>query len=436
MYEQTASRLKSFVVSLWQGLMAIPRIKGTLVLTTDRIIIISLLMAVMSYGVYAQALIASEDMNLQAGPPVGGDYVAFWGAAKAVTQGEAAEIYEMKNFEEHLLEEGPPRERYGLTWQYPPTYYFFVLPLALTPFFFGYVLWTFGTFALFLGVMRKTMSLQWTGVFLIAALPVCFNAVITGQNGFLTASLLVLAVAMPDKRPIMAGIAAGLLTFKPQLGVLLPFAYMAAGCWRAFFTAGITALLMVAASIGVFGIETWQAFINSIINVSEGVKNAVYPIHKMPTVYAAFHKSGVPQNIAMILQGLAAFSAIGLILYVWRKVKDWELRAAILIAAAFLCTPYAYYYEMTILVFPAVVLVRQALRTGFLRFEELSLALLWAIPIFLPGLSKIMGAQLGLAMVLLLLGMLLRRAFFAPAEIPQDNSAEEIVKESVDGQPA
>ncbi len=436
MYEQTALRLKSFILSLWQRLMAIPRIKGTLVLTTDRIVMISLLMAVMSYGVYGQALIASDDMNLQAGPPVGGDYVAFWGAAKAVAQGEAAEIYELKNFEAHLLEEGPPRERYGLTWQYPPSYYFFVMPLALTPFFFGYLLWTFGTFALFLGVMRKTMSLQWTGVFLIAALPVCFNAVITGQNGFLTASLLVLAVALPDKRPIMAGIAAGLLTFKPQLGVLLPFAYMAAGCWRAFFSAAITALLMMAASIGVFGLETWQAFIHAIINVSEGVKSSLYPIHKMPTVFAAFHKSGVSREIAMILQGLAAVSAIGLVLYVWRKVKDWELRAAILMAAVFLCTPYAYYYEMTILIFPAVVLVRQALRTGFLRFEELGLAVLWAIPMFLPGVSKFMGAQLGLVMVLLLLGMLLRRAFFARIEAIEAKQPAAAVKESANGQPA
>ena len=407
MYEQAKTRLQN----LWQAMTGMPKIGGTLILTPERVIIISLLMAMISFGVYAHAIITSENMNLQAGPPVGGDYVAFWGAARAVDQGEAAAIYEMANFEAHLLEEGPPRERYGLTWQYPPTYFFFIIPLLLFPFFLGYVAWSVSTMALFLGTMRATLKLQWLGLFMVAALPVTFNAIITGQNGFLTASLLVLAAALPDKRPIIAGVAAGLLTFKPQLGVLLPFAYLAGGYWKSFITAAVVAIAMATASVGVFGLETWQAFITSIISVSEGVSNAVYPIHKMPTVFAAFHKSGLPREAAMIVQAIAAMGAITLIIWVWRTLKDMEMRAAILCAAAYLCTPYAYYYEMTILVFPAVVLVKKAMQSGYLRGEEIALGFLWIIPMFLPGLSKIAGAQMGLATVLLLLGLLLRRAY-------------------------
>ncbi len=397
---------------MYSRLKDIPAIKGTLVVTPERAIIICAILVAMSYGVYAQALFTAENMNLQAGPPVGGDFVAFWGAARAVLDGFAADIYQMKNFEAYLLENAMPRERFGLTWQYPPTYYFFILPLAFLPFLPGYFLWSGGTMALFLFVLTKFCKLNKVGIFVLFATPVMFNAVITGQNGFLTAALLAIAASCPDRRPLLAGIAAGLLTIKPQLGVLLPIAFLAAGCWRAFLVAGFTAILLAVASIVAFGPETWQAFIQSIISVGGGVKNSIYPIHKMPTVFAAFHKSGLPSDISMGLQLMSALAAMSIIGFVWRKVKDWDLRAAVLCSAVFLCSPYAYYYEMTVLVLPVVVIVKRAMEDGWLPGEEISLALIWLAPLFLPGLAKYVGAQAGLAIVMGLLFLSVRRAFF------------------------
>ncbi|GGD17135.1 glycosyltransferase family 87 protein [Aquisalinus flavus] len=395
---------------MYSRIRNIPAPEGTLVATPQRVFLVSLVMLAVSYAVYAQAIMTSDQLNLPQGPPVGGDFVAFWGSARAVMDGMAADIYQPAAYEAYLMDNAMPRERFGLTWQYPPTYYFFILPLALLPFMPGYVLWTGGTFAMFLATMRGSLKLPWTGVLLIAAIPVCFNAVITGQNGFLTATLLVVAAAMPDKRPILAGICAGLLTFKPQLGVLLPFAYLAAGCWRAFFTAGITAVLLFAASVGAFGWETWEAFFHGLAGVGDGVSRSIYPLQKMPTVFAALAKSGVPREAAMALQLVSLIAAVGLVSWTWRRIRDSEMRAAILCACVFLCTPYAYYYEMTILVFPAVVLVRRAMQSGLMRLEEAGLIALWALPIFLPGLSKYAGAQLWLATVLILLALLIRRA--------------------------
>ncbi|MGV6802216.1 MAG: glycosyltransferase family 87 protein [bacterium] len=386
----------------------IPAIKGTVLLTPERVLIISLLLVLMSYSIYAHAVATSEGLVLKAGPPVGGDFVAFWGAARAIFHGMASDIYTMANFESWLLEIGPDRDRFGLTWQYPPTYYFFVLPLAFLPFLLGHFVWSAGTMALFLSACAKAIRLRWMGIFLIFATPVAFNAFITGQNGFLTGGLLIIAAAFPDRRPLLAGIAAGLLTFKPQLGILLPFAYMAAGCWRAFFTAAITAVLLVGASLIAFGPETWIAFFDAVVTVGNGVKESVYPIHKMPTVFAAFTKSGLPPNIAMTLQLFSALAAAALISYVWHKVKDAELRAATLCAAAFLCTPYAYYYEMTLLIFPAAVIVKRAVEHGWRPGEEFGIALLWVIPMFLPGWANYAGAQLGLLVVLAVLTLVLR----------------------------
>ena len=392
----------------------IPPIPGTTLVRPQVLLVASFVLLLLSWGVYGQALLTSEALNLKdGGPPVGGDFVAFWGAAKAVVAGLKTDIYQMANFEEWLMETAMPRERFGLSWQYPPTYYFFVLPLAFVPFLVGFVLWSGGTMVLFVATLKRLFNLRLAGLFAIIASPVVFNGFITGQNGFLTAALLCVAAGLPDRRPLLAGLAAGLLTMKPQLGVLLPVAYIAGGYWRSFFTAAIVAVAMLVASIAAFGPETWQAFFDSVLHVTNGVQNNVYPIHKMPTVFAAFHKSGLPAQAAMALQCVSALGAMSLVFYVWRKVTAWDLRAAVLCAAVFLCSPYAYYYEMTILVLPMLVIVKRAMATGWWRGEELLLVVIWTVVLMLPSVPEFARAQAGLMIVAALLWGVLRRALAA-----------------------
>jgi hypothetical protein len=387
-------------------------IDGTRLLTPQRVLLVSLALIIASWPTYAISLMLSEGLNLRnGGPPVGGDYVAFWAAAKAAAGSLQAAIYDPAFFESWLHEIAMEREYFGLSWQYPPTYYLLILPLAFLPFVAGFALWSGGTMALYGAALRWFFDLRLTGFIVLLGLPVVFNAFITGQNGFLTATLLLLAGLLPDKRPVVAGIAAGMLTIKPQLGVLLPIAYIAAGCWRAFFTAAFVAVAMVGLSLLAFGAETWQAFFNAILGVGDGMQREFFPMHKMITVFAAFYKSGVPTEIAMGLQVLSTLAVMGGMFYVWRKVKEADLRAASLFAAVFLCTPYAYYYEMTILVLPLLIIVKRAMQTGWQQGEEMLLICLWAGTMLLPLMPEFIRAQFGLVLVGLVLWMTLRRGF-------------------------
>ena len=62
--------------------------------------------------------------------------------------------------------------------------------------------------------------------------------------------------------PVIAGICFGSLVYKPQMAVLIPFA-LAAGApaagdrWRAFAAAAVTAVVLVLASLALFGTATW-----------------------------------------------------------------------------------------------------------------------------------------------------------------------------------
>jgi hypothetical protein len=98
------------------------------------------------------------------------------------------------------------------------------------------------------------------GLLLGIAFPMVFNNALVGQNGFLTAALIGGTLFLMPTRPILAGICLGLLSYKPQYGLLFPLVLIAASQWTVFFTAAVVAVAMAFASWLAFGTESWQAF--------------------------------------------------------------------------------------------------------------------------------------------------------------------------------
>ena len=98
------------------------------------------------------------------------------------------------------------------------------------------------------------------GLLLAVAFPVVLTNTLVGQNGFLTASLIGATLYLMPIRPVLAGICLGLLSYKPQYGLLFPLVLIAASRWTVFFTAGAVAVGIALLSWLAFGTESWQAF--------------------------------------------------------------------------------------------------------------------------------------------------------------------------------
>ena len=163
------------------------------------------------------------------GTAIGRDFLNTWmGGRSALAEGPAA-WFDFRVYNDLL------RVLIGITesyfWSYPPHVLLFIWPFGLMPYLPAFVLWTLGGFALFLyaaaagGVERKHM------LFVAVAPAVAVNALI-GQNGFFTAALLIGGLINLDRRPVLAGVLFGILTIKPQLGLVLPLVVMASGRWR------------------------------------------------------------------------------------------------------------------------------------------------------------------------------------------------------------
>ena len=98
----------------------------------------------------------------------------------------------------------------------------------------------------------------------LLASPASLLCGVTGETAYFTSALLLFGFAALPTRPLLAGLAFGLLTLKPQLGVLIPFFLLARGDWRAILAASATALGLVALSCLAFPPSLWLLWAHTL----------------------------------------------------------------------------------------------------------------------------------------------------------------------------
>src|SRR3546814_95043 len=142
--------------------------------------------------------------------------------------------------------------------------------------------------------------------------PASYINISGGQNGFLTGALLIGGLRLLGPKPILAGICFGLLTVKPQLGILLPFALLASRQWTAIVVASVTAALLVGASALLFGWESWQAYAELVVPHQAVIMNERHGVFlvMMPFAYMALQLSQSEPFLRFAVH--AAFSIVAL----------------------------------------------------------------------------------------------------------------------------
>src|SRR6201992_438824 len=188
------------------------------------------------------------------GKPIGTDFSSFYAAGSLALEGHAADAYTPAAHyarEQKLFGEKTPY----YSWNYPPVFLLVAAPLALLPYPLALALFQAAGFGLYLLVIAAILAparrrdpvfeRNWLPV--AAAFPAVFINLGHGQNGFLTAGLFGAALLALPQRPVLSGILFGLLAYKPQFGLLIPFALLTGGQWRAMIAAGLTAIALAGA---------------------------------------------------------------------------------------------------------------------------------------------------------------------------------------------
>jgi alpha-1,2-mannosyltransferase len=371
------------------------------------------------YGIAIVGWIAlSHGLVDRNGKPIGTDFASFYAAGSLVLDGRAGDVYDMATHyarEQQLF--GAATPYYG--WLYPPMFLLVAAPLALLPYPLALAAWQGGTFALYLGVIaailrrprREGGPIAHFWLPITAAFPAVFVNLGHGQNGFLTAGLFGAAVVALPQRPILSGILFGLLAYKPQFALLIPFALLAAGQWRTTIAAGITVIALAGAISLAFGPELWWSFAAS----TETSRNLLLEqgdagFEKLQSVFAAVRMWGGGISFAYMVQAAASAAAVCSVAWIWRLSGNPELKAALLMVATLLASPHVLDYDLMLVAPTIAFLVIAGSANGFRNYEITLLAAVWIVPLLARGIADTTGIPLGLMAVLVLYALIMRRA--------------------------
>jgi arabinofuranan 3-O-arabinosyltransferase len=333
------------------------------------------------------------------------DFVNVWSAGKLVLDGHPALAYDwdiQKQVQVAVLGQSYPG---NFAWHYPPPFLFVASLLAHFPYATAFIGWAVASLVPYLAVMRAIVGRPF-GLLLAAAFPVVLTNTLVGQNGFLTASLIGGTLYLMPARPVLAGICLGLLSYKPQYGLLFPLVLIATSQWRVFFTAAIVAVALALTSWLAFGTESWQAFFHWMPMFSQAfLTEGRAPWGKMQSIFALVRYCGGTEQVAWVFQWIMSGTVAVLLALMWRSRVSYPLKAAALAAGTLLITPYLFLYDLTVLAIAVAFLVRIGLNGGFRRHELAGLGLVAALLLFYP----LAGAPTGFVATLVVAGLIAAR---------------------------
>jgi arabinofuranan 3-O-arabinosyltransferase len=344
------------------------------------------------------------------------DFVNVWSAGKLVLDGHPAQAYDWDIQKQVQVAVLGQSYQGNFAWHYPPPFLFVASLLAHFPYAVAFIGWAAVSLVPYLAVMRAIVGRPF-GLLLAVAFPVVLTNTLVGQNGFLTASLIGGTLYLMPTRPVLSGICLGLLSYKPQYGLLFPLVLIAASQWTVFFTAGAVAVAMALGSWLAYGSESWQAFFHWMPMFSQAfLTEGRAPWGKMQSIFALVRYLGGAEQLAWVFQWMMSGAVAVLLALMWRSRVSYPLKAAALATGALLITPYLFLYDLMVLAIPVAFLVQIGLSQGlqgqslqyhgFQRYELPALGLVAALLMFYP----LLGAPTGFAATLIVAGLTARRA--------------------------
>jgi len=330
------------------------------------------------------------------GEPIANDFVNVWAAGRLALDGEAAAAYDwtLHKAAEIRAVGHDFANYYG--WHYPPTFLFVAAALASLPYLVAAIVWLVATLVAYALTVAKILGGR-TGFAVALGFPAALWNITAGQNGFLTAALIGGTLCFLERRPALAGVCLGLLTYKPQFGLLFPIVLIADCRWLTIFVAAAVALALAALSWLAFGAASWLAFVEGISATSRvvlGEGGADW--NRLQSLFGLMRAHGASETLAWSVQAAAALAAAAALVVLWRSRASFELKAAALACATLLATPYVYMYDLIVLAVAAGFLLRDGLQRGFSAVDGAALTAAAVLILIYPYAPT----QVGLAAVL------------------------------------
>lgn len=187
------------------------------------------------------------------------------------------------------------------------------------------------------------------GLLCAIAFPPLFHFFVRGQVSavpllFLTAAYL----ALRADREWLSGVALGLLVFKPQFLVAIPFILIFARAWKILTGLVISAVAQLALTYFYFGRAVMHAYFTMLLHSASrpGSTELVLSAIQMHSFYSFWELLVSWPPAVNVLYLLSSIAIIALAGAVWKSALPLALRFSALLLAAVLANPHIYIYDL------------------------------------------------------------------------------------------
>ena len=319
------------------------------------------------------------------------DFSAFWPAGLLFRKGYSAQIYHPDLFaaiQHHLF---PLEHAIVVSWIYPPPTLLLSLPISLLPYEPAFWIWT-ACMALLALLILRLAGLGWAVCLATLLSPAALWNMELGQIGLLMGACLVSGLLI--RSPAGAGAVLGLLTFKPQYGLLLPLALAGGRRWVTFATLAALMLALVALTFLVSGWPIWRAYLHTGTAVArqflETPPRGDSSQHFGVSIFWMIRSFGGTLSASYGAQLVGSIAAALATWRLWRSPRvPADIRVTATVMLSLLATPYGYTDDM---VAWSAVLAMSAQRRHW-RIGILDV-LFWIWPMLCPVIAMDTGFEL------------------------------------------
>ena len=298
------------------------------------------------------------------------DFGWMWLSGKLAVSGDPAKIFDYSTFSAAQLDLfGHHNCPFFTPYVYPPTYLLVTYLLGFMPYLAAFAVWILATLFLYGTAVYAIIPRRAAVIAAMAPFSVAVNADF-GHNAFITAALIGFSLAFLERRPRLSGILLGVLTYKPQIGVLFPLAFLASRNWRALAGATAATIILALAAAIAFGSEGWPSFLHTLLDRRATLSpDATVPL----ALHSVFGLLRWVETSAWVswLGHLTVAAGMALTVWaVWARPIPYSLKAAVLCICSVMVSPYILFYDLCILSIAVAFFVRDGMSRGFLPGER------------------------------------------------------------------
>jgi alpha-1,2-mannosyltransferase len=263
---------------------------------------------------------------------------------------------------------------------YPPQYSLFFAPLARLPYTWAFVLWSLITAAIYgIGCYflwkrcpnlhsaakatvphvrpiraagRDNVGTSPTSTLILLALgfPGFVTLIMFGQNSVIAFAAFTLAYfALRSRRPFLAGLALGLLAYKPQLGIVAAVVFLFTLEWKVIAGAIMSIAAQFAAVVAYFGSGVLRDYWHALTHLSQYASVLEPKLFLMHSLRAFWSMLLPWPFVASALYLLTATIVLVIAVNVWRRLGPAPLSFAVLLVATVLVAPHLTVYDLIIM---------------------------------------------------------------------------------------